>query len=397
MSFRAVIAGVLPPRPGGASVSLGQIFAGLARAGAAICVVAPITTETMSGEGDWYAARNPELRVLRYWVPSYYAEPNKPMPADIAAAEDTHVPRIIRELAASFEPELLVAGVESIGHLVQPLAAELGLPWCQLLRGSPTAEILSGSYDADPTAFLERLRAADLVIAVARYMAEGLEREFGIAGIQTIPNAVDLAAFAPRPPPGDLASRLDLAPTAPMVLGPGRLLERKRPLDILRAAPRVLARRPETVFVLAGTGDQQAAIESFVRERGIERGVRLPGWITPDQMPALYHRAQVVVMASSEEGMSRVYLEAMASGCPLVASDIAPARELITHGMDGMLFPLGDHAALAGRIIELLADPPRQRALGRAARQAVADRGIDRAVADYGAVFARLAARGRKR
>jgi hypothetical protein len=137
MTLRAVVVGVLPPRPGGASVSLGQLFAAMGRAGAELCLVAPITAETLAGEGDWYAARHPQLRVLRYLVPSYHAEPNKPMPADLAAAEVAQVPRLVRELASAFRPDLLVAGVESTGRLVQPLAAELGLPWCQFLRGSP--------------------------------------------------------------------------------------------------------------------------------------------------------------------------------------------------------------------------------------------------------------------
>jgi glycosyltransferase involved in cell wall biosynthesis len=233
------------------------------------------------------------------------------------------------------------------------------------------------------------------VIAVARYMADGLERDFGLAGIRAIPNAVDLAAFAPRPPPPGLADRLALPPGTPMVLCPGRLLERKRPLDVLRAAELVVAARPETVFVFAGSGDRQAAIESFVRERGLERSIRLPGWLPPDEMPGLYHRADVVVMASSEEGMSRVYLEAMASGRPLVASDIPPARELIAGRGSGVLFPLGDHAALAERIGELLADPARRSELGSAGRLAVADRGIDRAVAAYLSEFAGLVARRR--
>ena len=67
MTLRAIFVTVLPPRPGGASVSLGQLLPGLVGAGVELCAVAPITTASMLDEGDWYAARHPQLHVVRYW------------------------------------------------------------------------------------------------------------------------------------------------------------------------------------------------------------------------------------------------------------------------------------------------------------------------------------------
>jgi hypothetical protein len=65
MTLRVLFVGLLPPRPGGASVSLGQLVAGLAQAGVEIAAIAPITAATMLDGGYWYAARHPRLRVYR--------------------------------------------------------------------------------------------------------------------------------------------------------------------------------------------------------------------------------------------------------------------------------------------------------------------------------------------
>src|SRR5262249_10474991 len=93
----------------------------------------------------------------------------------------------------------------------------------------------------------------------------------------------------------------------------------------------------------------------------------------------------------------RACVEAMASGRPLVASDIAPARELIRDGETGLLFPLGDDEALAQRLRSLLTDPDRRAALGRRARAAVANRRLDTAIAAYLQAFTELAKDGRRR
>src|SRR3954451_19323649 len=145
MQIRAVLIGVLPPRPGGASVSVGQIAAGIARAGHEIAVIAPITAESLQG-GDRYAAQHPELRILRYLMPRYYNDSYNPVAADLAAAQDRGIRRLIRELTSSFQPNLVIAGHEIFGSIGRELARDLRLPWCQWLRGSPTGQILAGLF-----------------------------------------------------------------------------------------------------------------------------------------------------------------------------------------------------------------------------------------------------------
>jgi glycosyltransferase involved in cell wall biosynthesis len=380
---RILYVGILPPRTGGASISFGQILGGLGRAGMEICAIAPMTETMYREEGDWYAAQNPQLRVFRYLVPFYNTESYKPITPDLAAAREQQIPRLARELQTSFRPDIVMAW-EAEAPLVRPLADEFGLPLCLLLRGSPTAQILAGTFPPDRAEeYLRCFRSADLSIAVARYLADGLERQHGIAGVRTIPNALDLDAFAPRTRPLGLAAELGVHADAQIVLVPANLISRKRPLDVLRAAARVIRVDPRALFLLAGGGAMREEAEGLAELLGSTDHVRFLGWVPNAHMPALYNLADVVVMTSEAEGMARAYLETMASGRPLIASDIASARELVREGETGLLFPVGDDAALAERILHLLGDPDRRRRMGDAARASIANRRIEHAVAAY--------------
>jgi len=396
-SPRILFVGILPPRTGGASISFGQILGGLGRAGMEICAIAPMTEPMYRQEGDWYAARNPQLRVFRYLVPFYNTESYRPIPPDLAAAREQQIPRLARELQRSFRPDLLLAW-EAEAPLVRPLADEFGLPLCLLLRGSPTAQILAGTFPSDRAQeYLRCFRSADLLISVARYLADGLERQHGIAGVRTIPNALDLDAFAPRPRSRDLATELGVPADAQIILVPANLISRKRPLDVLHAAARVIRAKPRALFLLAGAGAMRKEAEGLADQLGLAGHLRFLGWLSNARMPALYNLADLMVMTSEAEGMARAYLETMASGRPLIASDIPPARELVREGVTGLLFPVGDHAALAERILHLLDDPSQRRLMGEAARAAVANRGIEDAVAGYGRELKEFAARQRAR
>jgi glycosyltransferase involved in cell wall biosynthesis len=140
---------------------------------------------------------------------------------------------------------------------------------------------------------------------------------------------------------------------------------------------------PDVVLVCAGEGRLEPELRAFCAARFIEDRVRFLGWVPNAEMPALMNVADIVVMASESEGMARTYIEAMASGVALVASAIPSSRELILDGVNGRLFPVGDHAALAGVLAELLAEPERRAEIAEAGRARVADRHIDAAVQAY--------------
>lgn len=384
MSLRLVAVGHLEPMPGGAARSISQLLPRLADAGIEICALGPVTADDITNHGDRYAARNPQLRLLRFLVPYHHVEPYRPRAAAHAESEDRQIRAMVRELVGSFRPDLLVAAHECHAQVIASLAREADLPYCVWLRGSPTAQILRGTHPEDQTReVLDIYRGASCLIAAARYFAEGLADRFGIEGVATVPNAVDLARFVSGPRCAELRERHGLAPSDRLVLLPGLLIMRKRPHDLLRAAAQVLATRGDVVFLLAGEGSLRPELEELARTLGIGDRVRMPGMVAYERMAELYNAADLVVMTTEAEGLSRVYLEALACGRPLLASDIAAGREVVVDGRNGFLFRMGDVEHLARRILELLARESLPAAIGSAARASVADRTLERAVAAY--------------
>jgi len=93
-----------------------------------------------------------------------------------------------------------------------------------------------------------------------------------------------------------------------------------------------------------------------------------PGWIAQDDLRALYDRHGVFVFPSFYEGFGKAFLEAMARGCCVVASDTGGMRDVITDGRDGRCVPVGDPEALAVAIEGLLTDPRQAQIMSTAAR-----------------------------
>jgi glycosyltransferase involved in cell wall biosynthesis len=98
------------------------------------------------------------------------------------------------------------------------------------------------------------------------------------------------------------------------------------------------------------------------------------GWLGREAAGQLLSRASVFVLPSYAEGLPMSVLEAMAAGCPVVATRVGGIPDLITDGVDGLLVPPGDPHALAAALERILRDPAFARQLGNAARQTIANR-----------------------
>src|SRR5205814_7862195 len=140
---------------------------------------------------------------------------------------------------------------------------------------------------------------------------------------------------------------------------------------MLRAVPRVLARHPRAVFVLAGAGPEEALLRSLAAELGIQASLRLPGRIPHARVPDLFAAADVFALSSHYEGTSMVTLEAAASGLPVVSTDVIGARDAVLDGESGLVVPRRDPAALAEALTRPLDDPPAARAMGARGREHV--------------------------
>jgi glycosyltransferase involved in cell wall biosynthesis len=146
-----------------------------------------------------------------------------------------------------------------------------------------------------------------------------------------------------------------LAPPLKLILAVGRLHPIKGFIHLIRAFGQLRDMDEDWVLVILGEGPERAALESRVRALGLERRVFLPG--LAGNMMDWYRRASLFVLSSLYEAFPGALLEAMAAGLPVVSFDCdAGPREMIRHGVDGVLVPVGDETALAKAMGALMSD-----------------------------------------
>jgi L-malate glycosyltransferase len=168
-----------------------------------------------------------------------------------------------------------------------------------------------------------------------------------------------------------------------VLLSPSNILPRKRPFDLLHAAEIALLENQELQFVFVGQGTELERFTFAVNRSPARANIHLLGWQSYESMPALLNSADIVVMTSESEGMSRACIETMACGKLLIASDIAPAKELINDGFSGLLFPLGDCKALSNKILCAVDHPSEIQRIGQQARTAVLNRNYSSIINRY--------------
>lgn len=188
--------------------------------------------------------------------------------------------------------------------------------------------------------------------------------------IRVVRNGVDTERF--RPAPGRDGEQRT-------VVGAARLVEQKNPWLFVHAAARIARAVPNVRFVLAGEGPLRAPIEAWVRGQGLADRIELPGGRR--EIERLLSEADVFWLTSSWEGSPNALLEAMASGLPVVATDVGGTRELFDDGRQGFLARAGcveDFVEFGGR---LLGDADLRSRMAAAARARAVEFSMDRMVA----------------
>jgi phosphatidylinositol alpha-1,6-mannosyltransferase len=149
-----------------------------------------------------------------------------------------------------------------------------------------------------------------------------------------------------------------------------RLVTRKGQDTLIRAWPQVRA-ACGAVLLLVGGGPAEGRLRRLASQLGVTGSVVFTGPVPWEELPAYYDAGDVFAMPCRTrrggldvEGLGIVYLEASAAGLPVVGGDSGGAPDAILDGETGYVVPGGDAAAVAGRIIQLLADPAAARAMG---------------------------------
>jgi glycosyltransferase involved in cell wall biosynthesis len=239
-------------------------------------------------------------------------------------------------LAVRDRPEMVVCGHLNYAPLAWAAARATGARLVQLLYG---VEAWS------PGALLPRLatRRMDRVLAISRFTADAAELALGLSGVGILHNAVDTARFSPGRPPAELARRL---PPGPRVLTVSRLNAREgyKGVDVVLRA----LREVRASYVVVGAGSDVPRLEKLARELGVT--AYFHGRASEEELPDLYRACDLFVMPSRGEGFGYVFLEALASGLPVVAGNADGSVDALAGGELGLLVDPSDHRAVAEAI-----------------------------------------------
>jgi colanic acid/amylovoran biosynthesis glycosyltransferase len=220
----------------------------------------------------------------------------------------------------------------------------------------------------DETALAAKLRSARFVVTVSDYNRRHLGRLVDPQRLVRIYNGIDLERLAPNGAP---------SADPPLVLGVGRLIEKKGFEDLVRACAVLVGEGRRLSCAIVGKGPLEARLESLAKDLGIGDVVTLTGPLPQGRLLALYRRASVVVAPcivgsdGNRDGLPTVLIEAMALGVPVVATDVTGIPELVQDHRTGLVVPQRDPEAVARAVGRLLDDRAAAAALARAGRAAV--------------------------
>jgi len=203
---------------------------------------------------------------------------------------------------------------------------------------------------------------ASAILALSSSAARDVEVELGVppAKLTVLPAPVDVVEFRPGTP---------VKVPRRYVLTVARLDRRKDFPTLLRAFRLVVDGVGDIELRVVGAGRERANLEGVVRGLGLDRHVVFMGALPLAQLVPAYQGASLFALASRQEGLGIVFLEAMACGLPVVTTDCGGSRDPIVHGRTGFLAPVGDWCSLADFMLRVLRDDDLARSMGRAGRE----------------------------
>ncbi len=194
------------------------------------------------------------------------------------------------------------------------------------------------------------------VVGVSEHTSRNLIKyeKISPSKVITIPNGIDGSRFEIEIDKHKKRKELGIRDSGP-VIGLGvRLAEQKGITYLLQAMPRIIRACPDITLVVVGEGELKASFQHEASELGIENHVLFPG--PRLDIPELLKLFDLYVLPSLWEGMPMVLLEALAAGCPVVATDVGGVSRVIEHEKNGLLVAPRDPEALAAAVIKLLSD-----------------------------------------
>lgn len=282
---------------------------------------------------------------------------------DVHAASYPAIPKLTRPFNGCLSGRSVMPGLKAfqpeavIGYWVYPegagalhAARQLGVPGVIGALGTDI-HMRSGL-----NAWLTRrtLQQADAVITVSEAMTRYTHTQHGVPRdrITTIVNGFNTGIFHPRPRE-QTRHKLGVSADEQVILYVGRLIEAKGLRELIEAFQSVLRQHPRARLVFAGEGAMKTELQGRIEQLNLRERIQLLGGQSPEAVAEWMSAADVVSLPSWSEGYPNVLVEALACGCPVVASRVGGIPEIVTDH-NGIMHPAKDPSVLADALLKAL-------------------------------------------
>jgi len=283
-------------------------------------------------------------------------------------------------------PQIVHTHTAKAGFLGRLAARLAGVP---ILVHTYHGTVLHGYYGPLKTWLLRQMerqlaRTTDRLVAVSALGKEDLIA-YGVAPsekISVIPLGFDLEPFFDcRSLKGEFRRELGLDPDDKLVGILGRIFPIKNHRLFLESAAQIAQQESNVRFVIVGDGILRSETEKYAQDLGIHQQVIFTGWRR--DLPRIYADLDLLVISSNNEGTPVSAIEAMASGCPVVATRVGGLPDIVQEGETGYLVPAKKAKALATAMLKLIRNPQTAKQMGMSAQLSVRERfSLNRLVCD---------------
>jgi len=261
-------------------------------------------------------------------------------------------------------PKRVFCGHIKLAPLIQTICQPLGIPYTVITYGKEIWEPLPDKYQ-------KALREADTIWTISRYTRDRAcqVNNLNPQKFQILPCTVDGNIFTPGPKPQHLIDRYNLA-GAKVLMTVARLWSGDiyKGVDVtIRALPLIAQAFPNVKYLVIGRGDDQPRLAKLAADLGVGERVVFAGFVATEELVEHYRVADAYVMPS-QEGFGIVYLEAIASGIPVLAGDADGSADPLQDGKLGWRVPHRDPEAVATACCEIIAGEDK-RCVGVASRR----------------------------
>ena len=317
---------------------------------------------------------------------------------DIAAERDLASVRHLRSLIRELRPHVLHTHTAKAGAVGRIAAEVSGRARPPVVVHTFHGHVLRGYFAPAQTAAFQRVEKTlairtDRLIAVSPQVRDELVA-YGVARydkFEVIRLGLDLAHRAIAPPGSREIQRdaIGIDPDSFLVGWFGRMTEIKRVDQLLRAFARVRAQAPNVQLALAGDGPLRLELETLARNLGVDDATHFLGM--RKDVAELYAACDAVALTSANEGTPVSLIESLASGTPVVSTNVGGVPDVVRDGETGLLVPPGDIDAIAEGLVRLASDPKLYARLAEASASDVFERySIERLIDDVDGLYRRL-------